>query len=297
MKIKRDRDFYLFNTIAIAVTGIFAILCLLPFLIIISGSFTENESILRDGYNLIPKVFSVEAYKTLFVYPDTIFRAYLVTIGVTATGTFFGLFFISMTGYVLSRKDFKYRNTISFIIYFTSIFGGGVVPWYMVYTTVLGLKDSYWALIIPGLMSPFLIILMRTFISNSLPDAIIESAKIDGAGDFKIYFKIVLPITIPALATVGLFLALGYWNSWYTTSIFITSPEKYMLQFYLHNMVNSINALANLASQNPNIKMSDLPTESVKLAMAVVATGPVFLFYPMVQKYYVSGITIGAVKG
>lgn len=295
--VRHEKSWYVFNAFALVITGLLAIVCLLPFIIIISSSLTSNSSILRDGYSLWPREFSLEAYKTLFRYPESIIRSYAVTASVTLTGTALGLFLISMTGYVLSRKDFKYRNKVSFFIYFTSIFGGGVVPWYMMYTNVLHLKDSYWALIIPSLMSPFLIILMRTFIKSSVPDEIIESAKIDGAGDFLIYVRIVLPIALPALATVGLFLALGYWNDWYLSSMFIESSDKYQLQFYLYNMINSVQAMANLASRSANIMVRNLPTESVKMAMAVVATGPVFLLYPFVQKYFVQGITVGAVKG
>lgn len=296
-KIRHEGSWYVFNAIAIIFTGIMGFLCLLPFIVIISSSLSSNESILRDGYSFFPREFSTEAYQTLFRYPETILRAYGVTIMVTLIGTVVGLILISMTGYVLSRKDFKYRNQISFLIYFTSIFSGGVVPWYMMYTNVLHLQDNYLALIIPSLMSPFLVILMRTFINSSVPDAIMESAKIDGAGDFLIFRKIVLPLMGPALATVGLFLALGYWNDWYLSSMFISSSEKYQLQFYLYNMINSAQAMSSLAARNPNVSVRNIPTESVKMAMAVVATGPVFLFYPFVQKYFVQGITVGAVKG
>lgn len=295
-KKKRSISFYIFNIIALSFTTILAIICLLPFFIIISGSFTSNEYIIKNGYSLIPIDFTVDAYETIFRYPDTILTAYGVTIMVTAVGTLIGLVLISMTGYVLSRKSFKYRNAISFFIYFTSIFGGGLVPWYMMYTNVLKLKDSFWALILPNVMSPFLIILMRTFIKDLIPDSVIESAKLDGAGEFRIYTQITLPVCKPALATIGLFLALGYWNDWYLSSMFIETPSKYMLQFYLYNMINSVQALASLAARNPHITIQNLPTESVKMAMAVVATGPVFLFYPFVQKYFVTGLTIGAVK-
>lgn len=296
-KIRQGRSFVVFNALAFVVTTLLAVVCLLPFVIIISGSLTSNGSILKDGYHLFPKEFSIEAYSTLLRYPETLMRAYAVTIGVTVVGTAIGLILISMTGYVLARNDFYYRNRVSFLIYFTSIFGGGVVPWYMMYTNVLHLKNSYLALIIPGLMSPFLIILMRTYINGSIPLAVMESAKIDGAGDFCIYSRIVMPICGPPLATIGLFLALNYWNDWYLSSMFIESPQRYQLQFFLHNMLNSVLAMTQLAARNPNITMTSLPTESVKMAMAVVATGPVFLFYPFVQKYFVSGITIGAVKG
>ena len=286
----------LFNIFAYAVIIFFTTLCVLPFLLIISGSLTENASIAVDGYHFIPKVFSLEAYKTIFMFPETVIQAYKVTTLNTLTGTMLGLFFMSMAGYVLSRKDFKYRNRISFLIYFTTIFGGGLVPWYMMVTSVLNLKDSYIAICYPGLMAPFLIILMRTFITSALPDEVVESAKIDGAGSFRTYWSIVLPIVKPGLATIGLFLALNYWNDWFLTSMFITTPRKYELQFYLYNMLSSYEALNYMLSSGVTI-ISNPPSESIKLAMAIIATGPVLLFYPFIQRYFVAGITVGAVKG
>lgn len=286
----------LFNIFAYVVIIFFTTICVLPFLLIISGSLTDNASIAVDGYHFIPKVFSLEAYKTIFLFPQTIIQAYKVTTLNTLVGTTLGLFFMSMAGYVLSRKDFKYRNRISFLIYFTTIFGGGLVPWYMMVTSVLNLKDSYIALCYPGLMAPFLIILMRTFITSALPDEVVESAKIDGAGSFRTYRSIVLPIVKPGLATIGLFLALNYWNDWFLTSMFITTPRKYELQFYLYNMLSSYEALNYMLSSGVTI-ISNPPSESIKLAMAVIATGPVLLFYPFIQRYFVAGITVGAVKG
>jgi putative aldouronate transport system permease protein len=288
----------LFNILAYTFISITTLLCLLPFLIIISGSLTDNASIATSGYHLIPKVFSVEAYRTIFYFPQGILKAYAVTGLNTLTGTTLGLFFISMAGYVLSRKDFKYRNPISFLIYFTTIFGGGLVPWYIMVNNILKLHDSYIALCYPGLMTPFLIILMRTFIIHSFPDEMYEAAKIDGAGDFKIYRSIVLPVITPGLATVGLFLALNYWNDWYLSSMFISTPSKYELQFYLYNMLNSYQALTQMLSgTGASVVINNPPTESVKLAMAVIATGPIILVFPFIQKYFVEGITIGAVKG
>ena len=294
----KSKSFTLFNVLAYILTSILTLLCLLPFLTIISGSFTDNETILTKGYRLIPLKFSSAAYSTIFTYPRDILSAYRVTAVNTVVGTAVGLFLISMTGYVLSQKIFKYRNVVSFLIYFTSIFGGGLIPWYIVYVKILNLKDSYAALCIPGLMSPFLIILMRTFIANNLPDALVESARIDGAGHFNIFLKIALPVCKPALATIGLFLAIGYWNDWYLSSIFISTPQKYELQYYLYNMINGSESLTQLAANaSISANTSSMPTETVKLAMAVLATGPVILFYPFVQKYFVQGITVGAVKG
>ncbi len=294
--IKRGPAAIVFNVIAYIVILAITVLCLLPFMLIISGSLTDNASIAVDGYHFIPKVFSLEAYTTIFMFPETVLQAYKVTTVNTLVGTLLGLFFMSMAGYVLSRKDFKYRNTISFLIYFTTIFGGGLVPWYMMMTSVLKVKDSYAALCWPGLMAPFLIILMRTFITSSLPDEVVESAKIDGAGSFRTYWSIVLPIVKPGLATVGLFVALNYWNDWFLSSMFITTPSKYELQFYLYNMLSSYEALNFMLSSGVTI-ITNPPSESIKLAMAIIATGPVLLFYPFIQRYFVAGITVGAVKG
>ena len=171
-----------------------------------------------------------------------------------------------------------------------------MIPWYLMYSSVLGLKGSTIAIWFPALLTPFLVILMRTFIVGSVPDAITESAKIDGAGHITIFLKIVMPVLGPGLATIGLFLALGYWNDWYRSSMFSTDSTTWELQFYLYDMLNATQALKQM-SQNSSISTADLPTQAVKLAMAVVATGPVLLFYPFVQKYFVSGITVGAVKG
>lgn len=295
-RIKRGPAAIVFNVIAYVIISFITVLCLLPFMLIISGSLTDNASIAVDGYHFIPKVFSLEAYKTIFLFPDTVLQAYKVTTVNTLVGTMLGLFFMSMSGFVLSRKDFKYRNRISFLIYFTTIFGGGLVPWYMMMTSVLKMKDSYAALCWPGLMAPFLIILMRTFITSSLPDEVVESAKIDGAGSFRTYWSIVLPIVKPGLATVGLFVALNYWNDWFLSSMFITTPAKYELQFYLYNMLSSYEALNFMLSSGVTI-ITNPPSESIKLAMAIIATGPVLLFYPFIQRYFVAGITVGAVKG
>ncbi|MDR1970671.1 MAG: carbohydrate ABC transporter permease [Treponema sp.] len=296
MKIREETGTKVFNTAAALILIVLSILCVLPFVVIVSGSFTDNDTILSAGYSVFPRNFTTAAYKTIFENPDDILQAYRVTIFVTIFGTALGLAVISMTGYVLSRREFRYRNVISFLIYFTSIFGGGLVPWYFMYTGVLQSKGTLFPIIIPGLMSPFLIIIMRTFIVSALPHEVTEAAIVDGAGNFTIFCKVVLPVVTPGLATVGLFLALGYWNDWYRSSLFSTDSSTWMLQYYLYNMVNRAEALRSLAAQS-DVMISDLPRESVKLAMAVVVTGPILLLYPFVQKYFVSGITIGAVKG
>ena len=293
----RDRSRLGLSLIAYAAITLVTLLCLMPFLIVLSGSLTDNTSILKSGYHLIPKVFSTEAYRTVLRYPEGIVDAYLVTIRNTVVGTLLGLFCMTMAGYVLQRKDFRYRNVFSFLIYFTTIFGGGLVPWYILVVKYLRLQDSPVALIYPGLMSVFLIILMKTFIRTSVPAEVVESATIDGAGDFRIYATIVLPLTVPGIATVALFLSLAYWNDWFLSNLFITTPRKYTIQYYLFNMLNSSVFMQQMAQTGVSLPFARFPTQAVKMAMAMIATGPVVLFYPFAQKYFVKGLTVGAVKG
>ncbi len=295
-KALRDSTQSTFDIIKYTLLILCAVISVFPFIIIISGSFTNNLTILTKGYSILPRDFSLEAYQIVFKAPKDILQAYKMTLYYTFMGTALGLLTITLTAYVISRKEFKYRNTVSFLIYFTSIFGGGMIPWYLMYANVLNLRGSTFPIWFPALMSPFLIILMRTFISSSVPDALTESATIDGAGHVKIFLRIVLPIIGPALATVGLFLALGQWNDWYRSSMFSTNSKTWQLQFYLYDLMNATVALKQMAA-NTSMKTQDLPTESVKLAMAVVVTGPILIVYPFVQKYFVTGITVGAVKG
>lgn len=295
MKIK-DRTTIVFDVIKGVLLTLLSILCVLPFIVIISGSFTSNSAIIHEGFSILPREFTTEAYATIFRTPNDIIQAYKMNLYYTFIGTALGLIIITLTAYVISRKEFKYRNTVSFLIYFTTIFGGGIIPWYLMYANVLGLRGTTLAIWFPALMTPFLVILMRTFIVGAVPDAVVESAKIDGAGHWCIFWQIVLPVLGPGLATVGLFQALGYWNDWYRASMFSTNSSTWSLQFYLYDLVNSTQAMKQMA-QYASVNTGDLPTQSVKLAMAVVATGPVLLFYPFVQRYFVSGITVGAVKG
>lgn len=297
MKIKDEKYTAAFMVIAYVITIVSALICLFPFLLVIAASFTENDAIIRDGYHLIPTVFSLEGYAMVFKFPEQVLRAYGVTILTTVVGTAAGLFLMTMAGYVLQRKDFKYRNGFSFFIYFTTLFGGGLVPWYILLTKYLHMTDTYRVLILPGLMTPFLIILMKNFIRASVPDEVTESAKIDGANDFVIYSRIVLQLSLPGIATVGLFLALQYWNDWFTSSLFINDQRMFQLQYYLYNIVNAMSFIAQMGAGSGVSLGTDMPTESTKMAMAVIVTGPILLLYPFVQRYFVKGLTIGAVKG
>lgn len=275
---------------------IFAICCLFPFVLIISSSFSSEEAIRKTGFTLWPSDFSTYAYELIFRSPDQILGSYIITIFITIIGTAVGLFFIAMAGYALQRKDFPYRNGISFYIYFTSLFTPGLVPIYMLVTQTYHLRDNYLAILLPLLMSPWLIILMKNFI-KAIPAEITESGKIDGAGDFSIFSKLILPNITPALATIGLFLAISYWNEWYYSSLFLTSATEYRpLQYQLYRVVNTAAALRNSVAGS-NVTIANLPSETLKMATAVLATGPVILVYPFVQKYFVAGLTVGSVKG
>ncbi|AGC67266.1 ABC-type sugar transport system, permease component [Thermoclostridium stercorarium subsp. stercorarium DSM 8532] len=291
-----DKSQKVVQATGVIITGIMTILCLLPFLLIISASFTEEKSITLYGFSLIPRALSVNAYRLIFQNPKQILGSYAVTVGMTVVGTAIGLFIIAMTGYALQRPDFPLRNAISFYIYFTTLFSGGLIPFYLLVTQVLKLKDSYLAVLLPLMMSPWLIILMKNFL-KSVPHSITESATIDGAGDFYIFLKIILPTAKPALATVGLFLALSYWNEWYNSMLFLSSKVIYKpLQLFLYNTVNEAKYIRDSAAAS-NIPVVDIPMESMKMATAVIATGPIIFAYPFVQKYFIQGITIGAVKG
>lgn len=294
-KIKMPAATIVFNVCGYAMLTIGAALCLLPFIMLISGSFTSEHAISLYGYGLFPKEVSFSAYSLLFRYPQDIIRAYGVSIFITAAGTAVGLFITTMTAYVLSRKDFRYRNKLSFFFYFITLFNGGLLSVYIFVVRYLHLKNNYLALILPIMINVFYLIVMRTFIS-SIPDSIGESAKIDGANDFVIFLKLIMPLSTAGLATIGLFIALDYWNDWYNAMLYMTDYKKFPLQYMLYNLLSSQEALTRISSLS-SVSVMDIPAQSLKLAMAVVATGPIVMAYPFVQKYFVKGITVGAVKG
>lgn len=283
------------KVISYIVVTLFAVVCLFPFLLMISSSFMNEKEIITEGYKLIPKEITTNAYRFLLENPTKIISAYKITIQNVILGTVIGLALMSMAGYVLCRSDFKYRNQISFFIYFTTLFAGGLIPSYVWMVNGLHLKNSIWAMILPGIASPWSIFLMRNFM-KAIPDSLAESARIDGADDFRVYWQIYLPLAKPAIATIGLFLALAYWNEWYNAMLYIEDSAKYPLQYFLQQMVNKANAEI-LVSQGITVDMAEMPSESIKMATAVVATGPIILVYPFVQKYFVQGLTVGAVKG
>lgn len=293
--LRESKDRRAFNSIGYILITLLSLFCLLPFVLIISGSFTSQASIMTDGYQLIPKEFSLEAYEFLFEAPDDILRAYGVTIFVTVVGTLASLLVTSMAAYALAHKAFRYRNTVSFFFYFTTVFGGGLVPWYIFNIKYLHFKDNLISLILPTLVNVTYLLILKSYMKN-VPDAVFESAHLDGAGDWTIYWKIALPLNKAGLATVGLFTALNYWNDWYNAMLYIDDSKLYPLQYYLNDILNKSQGMMAAAAQ-AGIPAAQVPTEPVKLAMTVIATGPILLLYPFLQKYFVKGVTIGAVKG
>ena len=284
-----------FNIISVVLLSLLTLFCTLPFWLILSGSFTSQDSILTDGYRLLPKIFSLEAYQFLFKAPEDMLHAYGVTIFVTAVGTFSSMIVTSMAAYALSSRDFIYRNTVSFFFYFTTVFGGGLVPWYIFNMKYLHFKNNYISLILPTLVNVTYLLILKSYMAN-IPEAVFESARLDGANDWTIYRRIALPLSKAGLATVGLFIALNYWNDWYAAMLYIDDDRMYPLQYYLNDILNKSQGMMNAAAR-AGIPSSQVPSEPVKLAMTVVATGPIVLLYPFLQKYFVKGVTIGAVKG
>ena len=292
-------DRIILNIIAYTFCGLVALLCFIPFLMIVSGSFSSESAIMKNGFSLLPQDFSLEAYKTVFKEPIVVFRAYATTICLTIGGTVLGLLLQTMTAYVLSRKDFEWRNIFSFFFYFTTLFSGGLVPYYILITRTLNLNNNYLALLLPLMFSVYNLLIMKSYIT-ALPDSLIEAAKIDGCGEFRTLFKVVIPLIKPALATVGLFIALAYWNDWYNAMLYIKNDKMYPLQYFLYQQINNIEAYKKLIANNVSssvVSAVSLPTQTLKMALTIVVTGPIILLYPFVQKYFVQGITIGAVKG
>lgn len=279
---------------------LFSLTCLLPFVLLLMSSITDETTILQNGYSFFPKQFSLSAYEYLREQSSLVFNAYGITILITIVGTIASLAITSMLAYPLSRRDLPGGTFFAFVLFFTLLFNGGLVPTYLVYTQLLDMKNTLWALIIPGLlMNGFNVLLMRTFFMTTVPVPVLESASIDGATEFKMYYKIVLPLSLPILATVGLFQALAYWNDWNNGLIYVTDPKLFSLQNVLNRIMSDIQFLASNGdlSASAGANVAQLPSETFRMAIAVIAVVPILIAYPFFQKYFVKGMTIGAVKG
>ncbi|HZG84559.1 carbohydrate ABC transporter permease [Paenibacillus sp.] len=274
--------------------------CVLPFLLLFMSSISDENTIMQNGYSFLPEKYSLDAYRYLWNESTDIFRAYGITILITVVGTAVSLAITSMLAYPISRRDLPYRNPLAFYVFFTMLFNGGLVPTYYIYTQVFDLKNTLGALLIPGLlMNGFNVLLMRTFFMTTIPPAILESAKIDGAGEIRIFYKIVLPLSLPILATIGLFQAIAYWNDWFNGLIYITNPKLFSLQNILNRIMTDIQFLSTDPSLSARASgsMMNLPSATFRMAIVVIGVIPILLAYPFFQKYFVKGITIGAVKG
>lgn len=280
-------------SVAIAVV---ALLCLIPFLIVLSVSFSQEALVQAQGYSVLPRGFSLSAYRTLFENADALGRSYLVSIFVTTIGTSAAVLITGMAGYALANKHVRYRNGLALFFFVTMVFNPGIVPWYLV-TYNLGLYNNILALIIPRvLFNPFNLFLVRNFM-RGLPESLMESAKIDGASDVYIAFRIYFPLSVPVLATVGLFYGLAYWNDWFNAIMLVTDSDLHPLQYFLFRLQSEIQMIRDMAEYTVGTTTQKLPTETIKMATVMITIGPIVFFYPFLQRYFVKGLVIGSVKG
>ena len=276
-----------------------AAMAIIPVFFVFMISISSEESIRVSGYSFVPQSFSNSAYMFLWNERATILSALWISVLVTVSGTVLGLALTTTMGYVLSRPGFKLKGFYTWVVFIPMIFNGGMVASYVVNANILNMKNTIWALILPLAVSSFNIIVCKTFFRSTIPDSIIESAKIDGASQLRIFGTIVLPISKPVLATIGLFLTFGYWNDWFQSSLYISRAELVSLQALLNNMMKSLDYIANNPSAGLSLQQyrNSMPSESVRMAIAIVIVIPIACAYPFFQKYFISGLTIGAVKG
>lgn len=270
----------------------FALFCVIPFWMLVAGSITNERDLVLNGYRLWPERFSFEAYKTL-LDSQQIARSYLITIAITLTGTCIGVLITSSFAYTISAKRNPYRNLLAFYVYFTMLFNGGLVPFYLLVSRWLSLSNTLWAIILPLAVNPFLVFLMVNFF-RTIPEEMLESGRIDGASEWVIFFKLVLPVSVPSIATVSLFLILAYWNDWFMSMLFISDSKMFPLQLLLRRILDNIEAAKVLVRFVPGVQV---PAFSLRMAATVLTIGPIVLVYPFVQRYFIKGLTMGAIKG
>ncbi|MNB71784.1 L-arabinose transport system permease protein AraQ [compost metagenome] len=286
------------HPLILIVLTLFSLACLIPFWLVLMISLSDEDWVTVHGYSFWPGKISLVAYQYLIQDAEKIVRAYGVSIFVTVVGVIVSLFVTSAMAYSLSRREFPLRGALSFYILVTMLFSGGLLPWYLVYTRFLHVQDTLLALIIPGLIGGFNVIIMRTFFTNSIPPSLIDSSQIDGAGEFRTYFSIILPLSLPVMATIGLFITVSYWNDWFTSLVFIQNEKLFSLQYLLNKTLMNASFLQTIANKAySNTAQVTTPLESIRMAMAMIAIGPLVLVFPFLQKYFVKGLTVGAVKG
>lgn len=296
IQTRGERTFAHFSAI---VMSLITLAAFLPFILIFVASFTEESALISNGYSYFPEKWSMDAYVYMYTTASTFVRAYGVSFFVTIVGTVVSTILTAMLAYPMARRDFKLHNVLAFIVFFTMLFSGGVVPSYMMWTKFFHIKDSMWALIVPSyLISGFNVLLVRNYYKNNVPVDLIESAQIDGASELKTFYRIMLPLSIPVLVTIGLFTALTYWNDWINALYYITKPQYYGVQNLLIQLMNNIQFLkSDQASSMIGAGAVELPSTAVRMAMAVIGILPILVVLPFLQKYLTKGVVIGAVKG
>ncbi len=287
-----------FQVVAHIIMILLSLFCILPFILLIVSSITGETSLIRNGYSFIPEAIDLSAYKYLLVDSGNIFRGYVISVFTTVIGTSINLVLTTLYAYPLSRKDLPGRSIFSFFLFFTMLFNGGLVPTYIMWTQTFHIKNTLWALIIPNLMmGAFNVIMMRTYFNTNVPDAVIEAARIDGAGEVRILLQVVLPMSRPILSTLALLVGLAYWNDWLNGLYYVNNEKMYSIQVLLNKMLLDTQFLMSNASAGLNVDPSTLPSTGIKMAVAVLGALPVLVVYPIFQRHFVKGITIGAVKG
>lgn len=278
---------------------VLALITFLPLLFVMIISISSDASVAQKGYSFVPLELSSNAYQYLWQSRAYIGRAFLNSIGITIVGTILGLFLMGTMGYAISRPQYYMRRFYTWLVFIPMLFGGGLVATYMINTQIFHLKNTYLALILPGACSGWYIIIMRTFFQTTVPDSIIESGKMDGASQLSIFFRLVVPVSLPVIATIGLFLTFSYWNAWYGAMLYITSNRRdlYPLQYVLVSIERNLDFLTRNEGNISGLVMTELPTETVRMAIVTVVVLPIACSYPFFQRYFVGGLTIGAVKG
>jgi putative aldouronate transport system permease protein len=291
------------NGILVIIFSLYSVVFIYPLLLIVSVSFSDNAMLRDYGYKLIPKAFDTSGYQYIFSTISSIGSAYLITIFVTIAGTALNVMMSAMYAYSLSRPEFAYRRGFTIFLLVTMLFSGGLVPWYIVCTRVLHLKDTVLALILPMAFSAWYVIVLRTFIKNNIPESLVESARIEGCSEHGIFWRIVLPLTKAGIVTIAFMVALSYWNDWWNPLMLISNEKMNNLQYLLYRVLNQIQYLSSISNNNAASSLvamntsKGFPAESARMALCVISIGPIIMVYPFFQRYFVRGLTIGAVKG
>jgi len=296
--MKQEKRFQIFGHIVMIIVTLCAII---PLVLLVISSFTDNDVLVRNGYSFTPEKWSLEAYKYIFTSGDSVVHAYMISVILTLVGTTCGLTITTLLGYALSKQFLPGKNLITFLVFFTMLFNGGLVPTYINYTNTFGLKNTFLALLVPGLMmNAFNVLLMKSYFVTGVPNEILEAAYIDGATEFQTFIRIALPLAKPIVATIGLFIGIAYWNDWMNGYIYLTKrTDLYSIQNLLNRMIQNIQFLTQNSGNIANASqgLASIPSVAVRMAMAVVGVLPIIIVYPFIQNNFVKGITLGGVKG